>query len=393
VEELYPNLTDRQRLSLLRHWVDNATAEQIEEEMIGNPALSYEGFWASLDLSFGAENKESLRRKMKGTKISTRGRLTEQQWREYFSTTTSLARQLRDVSEQELCRLLIDGLPTHPWRRKLAEEEEKKIQHGVLVVEGLPEDVRPFEVEDMLEEETGLKPTLVEKKKNGVFRIRPVNEDHRKKVKMVYDGQRLAGGAMVTIRPDAHELTPQEVDQHMLRWLRLEQRIANVTTPAADSHDRQRNARFYRSVEEEGMEEEEDEQAVREVRKDTRRTPSRESRPKQPEPKDAGEAKAVASPPSAPAVTQSSSSQPSTEPQQVVHHAQQQGGGKSWNSWGGRGKGTWAAPSTSSTNQGQDGKGKGKGKGKNGGGKGEYQKGGKGSKGDRQGGRAPQWWE
>jgi len=125
IEEIHTGITNRQRLALLRHWLDPATADILDNELQVDPELSYDMYWARLDLSFGAEDKEGLRRQLKSVRLATQGKVQEKEWREYAARVICLARQLGDVSDIEVGRLMLDKLPAHPWRRKLAEEAEK----------------------------------------------------------------------------------------------------------------------------------------------------------------------------------------------------------------------------------------------------------------------------
>jgi hypothetical protein len=224
VEEMYNNISNRQRLALLRHWVDPATAETLDDELHRDPDMSYDMYWARLDLSFGAEDKEGLRRQLRALRLNHKGKVQEKEWREFAARALCLARQLGDVSETEIGRIMMDGLPVHPWRRKLAEEAEKRAHHGILVLDGLPMDATEEELDNLITLETGKKPFRVRRDGRKV-RVTTADESHKETIKMVFDRQQLQGGATVTVAPEAVELSGEEVDKLMLRWLRIDAKI------------------------------------------------------------------------------------------------------------------------------------------------------------------------
>jgi hypothetical protein len=89
VEGLYVNINSRQKLALLRNWVDQASAEMLDDEQQRNPELSYDVY--RLDLSFGAEDKEGMRRQLRSLRLKTQGKVDEQQWREFAAKAICLA--------------------------------------------------------------------------------------------------------------------------------------------------------------------------------------------------------------------------------------------------------------------------------------------------------------
>ena len=84
-QQLFPQLTGRQKLTLLRHWLDQASADDLDTELQVSPDVSFDSYWARLDLSFGAEDQEALRRQLRSLQLNTRGKLTEREWREFSS--------------------------------------------------------------------------------------------------------------------------------------------------------------------------------------------------------------------------------------------------------------------------------------------------------------------
>ena len=273
LEELHPALTSRQRLTLLRHWLDAATGETLEQELTDNPDVQYEAYWARLDLSFGAEDKETLRRQLKNIRLTTSGKVQEKEWREFAARTICLARQLGDVSDVEIGRLMLEKLPAHPWRRKLAEEAERRSNQGVLVMEGWPSNATVDEVEQLILVESGQRPVRVVR--DGLkVRVQTQGEHHKEKVKMLFDRQQTQGGATITVAPEAVELTGAEIDKLMLRWLRIDTKISNNAPRDTNTEsvnrfrgDHRRDFRGrIREVEAEEEEEENEEDVYDEVR-------------------------------------------------------------------------------------------------------------------------------
>ena len=412
VEDLYPTMTGRQKLSLLRHWLDDATAELLDFEMSSRPGLVYEAYWAKLDLSFGAEDKEVLRRRLRTTRLVNRGKLEEKPWREFESKLLRLSRQLGDVSDVELGRLMMDALPPQPWRRKLAEEAEKKTQARRLVVAGVPEAMTPQQLETLIEVETGRRATAVYREPDG-YKVKAADDDHRNIIKMVFDRQLLQGGAVLTVAPEVQELTGTEVSHFMLKWLRLEQRISvgsgsQQTEPQRPDRGRL-PPRYHRKLdaeEEEGVEEDEEgvEADIQEVRAPrAKQAPAAGKLPKPPTNAAPTPNPTVPSPrdPATAGGKESTLQQQLAEMQRELQQLKQQsasmGTGKGgWNSsgaWQGGGRGQWQSGWSGERGGGKDaewrrttdadGKGRGEGRGDAKGGKGDGKgKGGRGGRGD-----------
>ena len=358
VEELCPQLTGRQRLAILRHWLDSATADLLEEDLQRDPDMPYDKYWARLDLSFGADDKEALRRQLRSLRLQTRGKLTEKDWRDYASRATLLSNQIGDITAADLGRMMMENLPPHPWRRKLHEEAERRQQAGVLVMEGFPSGTSAGEVEALVMMETNLKPlrvTLDGKK----FRVFTAAHDHKELIKMSFDRQQLQGGSTVTVGPEAVELTGEDVNSMMLRWLRIDARVSGSTTRPHDTNtesamrpSQEGNRRFNRFQREVQADDEEHEEQggdaeVAEVKgkgKSTRRLNHPMPSPSSPTP---------AVPPSASASPATSTATPSTPtPSPMATSSAAPPGKGTWDggrrgSWGqgdapwNGGKGTW----------------------------------------------------
>lgn len=353
VQQVLPAMTGRQKLTVLRHWLDSASAEYLDSELQADPELQYDAYWARLDLSFGAEDKEGIRRQLKQLKLQTRGRVTEQEWRAFAARLTLLARQLNDISDIEVGRLMQDALPTHPWRRKLAEEAEKKSHAGVLVMEGVPTGTTAAEIEQLIQLEAGVKPQRVVQD-GQKFRLYTTSPTDREIIKMTFDRQQLHQGSLITINPDAVELSGTEVQALMLRWLRIDSRItaSSVNSPGRDT-DTSSAGRFPRRFHREVTAEDDDEDdsfteaTTAEVRGRPAKRPA-----SSPAPSAASVAPQSTSPPSTPAAAE----QPAAKLQAAPPAAEQwpgrglsqgppnarwqpRGSSWSWNVKGGKGQG------------------------------------------------------
>ena len=373
VEGLWPGITDAQRLALLRSALDNAGQLLLDQEVEANPETGYEEYWAKVDLEGGAEDKEVLRRKMLRLRVQHAGKVSEKAWREFFAELTTLAAQIGDVSERELGRIAAQALPAHPWRRNLAKEEDRKKEVGTLLLEGLPRDITTAEVTAMVKEETGQAPAVVKKVEKGM-KVVPISDEHRAAIKMAYDRQRLAGGHLIKVSPDSVELTGREVNDLMIRWLRVEQRIA---APDTDSHNERRPApRWQRDVEV-APDPEETDPSVCAV--DRAPTPSKAMKrpPTPPKETKKEEAHQAASPPH-PIGGACGTCGHVEHPPVPAEQTWGKGGG-----WGGRGwKGGPKGSSSPSQGEGDHGKATSKGKGK-----------GKGSDGKGKGAASAEWQE
>ena len=247
VESLVTSISDNQRVALLRNLVDDATAMWLDHQVEKSaPVVDFEALWAQVDLDFGADDREALRRKLRTLRLVSRGKLTEKQWREYYNSLRMLADQIGDVSEHELGRQITEDIP-HPYKRKLATEEDKKVNHDSVVLEGLPEDVTKEEVMVMVQAETGTAPRDAHRV-GRKFRIIPVDDHHRASIKIAYDRQRLAGGQMARVARDSVELTAVQIHEMMVRWLRVDSRISGAERDTTTYHQPDRRVRYQREV-------------------------------------------------------------------------------------------------------------------------------------------------
>ena len=350
VEEAYVGITNRQRLNLLKHWLDEASAANMEAELETNPELQYELYWARLDLGFGGQDGETLRRQMRATRLTTRGKLSEREWRDYATRVSTLARQIGDVTEVEIGRKYIEDLPAHPWRRKIIEQQEKnQSQSGALVLKGFPQGTTAGDVEALVTMETGIAPLKV-LHEGDKFKVQSRSTEQREQVMAVFDRQALACGATIAVSPGISELTGPEVDQLMLRWLRIDSKVNMAAPRDTDTTNAYgREAPPYRRLrevqaEDDGTELEVEVAAVREGKG-----------------KGKGEKSKITAPPSSPATTPptpspapappSTPQQPQPSPQQSPQSLQPQsstpaGGKGGWQSsgydaWRSPGKGGW----------------------------------------------------
>ena len=269
VEGLWPGISDHQRLALLRSALDEAGQLMLEQAMEAAPDQTYEAYWANVDLESGAEDKEVLRRKLARLRVSHSGRLSEKACREFYAQASTLAMQIGDISDRELGCILTQAIPAHPFRRQLAQEEDRRKENGALLLDGLPEDFLPAEVEAMVFEETGARPISV-KRMDRVVKVTPAGEDHRNAIKITYDRQRLAGGNLVKVSPDFAELGGRAVNDLMVRWLRVEQRVSaapDTEPPRERERDRRPPPRWQREVDATSDSSAEEDPSVRAVEK------------------------------------------------------------------------------------------------------------------------------
>jgi peptidoglycan hydrolase-like protein with peptidoglycan-binding domain len=141
VESAWPAVSDRQKLALFRSALDEAGALLLDRQMEMQGDVDYESYFAEVDLDYGGEDKEAIRKKMKKLKLPTTGKVTEKEWRQLYASMTIMAAQV-GTPDVEVGRLLVDALPLHPWRRKVAQEEDHQVDHRAVLVGGLPADVR-----------------------------------------------------------------------------------------------------------------------------------------------------------------------------------------------------------------------------------------------------------
>ena len=254
----------------------------------------------------------------------------------------------------------------------MAEEAEKRAHHGVLVLDGLPMDATEEELENLITIETGKRPFRV-RRDNRKVRVTTADESHKETIKMVFDRQQLQGGATVTVAPEAVELSGEEVDKLMLRWLRIDAKInsggersggqagRDTHTESFMRRDRGRMQREIQAHEEDTEGEgEEDEEEIREVKSSRKADASRTSRSSA---TTAPAPRTTSAPPTAHPVPQPAEWEYSPKTWTAWNPQGWQGGkggwdaGKGW--WDGKGKGKGKG----SEGKGVEGKGKGKGKG------------------------------
>ena len=69
-------------------WLDEISALILQEELERDPSLTYDQYWAKMDLSFGASGKDQLRRQLRSVRLQTKGKLAERDWSEVYSKIT-----------------------------------------------------------------------------------------------------------------------------------------------------------------------------------------------------------------------------------------------------------------------------------------------------------------
>ena len=220
VQEAVPSLTSRQSLSLLRHYLDAATADQLDAELFRDPQVEYADFWVKVDLEFGGDSGESNRAQWTSLRLRHDGSLKLKDWRSFSQRFLKLMRMVPDASEEEASRLMWNVLPVE-WRRRIATEAEKKAGDKVLVVEGLASTLSETEASEFILQETGTRPSSVKKDKNR-FQVKGVDENHRLAI-MKLDRQPLIGGGQLVVRPLEVRMSFNDIDAFVCRWLKVDE--------------------------------------------------------------------------------------------------------------------------------------------------------------------------
>ena len=220
VQEAVPNLTSRLSLSLLRHYLDAATADGLDAELFRDPQVEYADFWVKVDLEFGGDSGESKRAQWMSLRLRHDGSLKLKDWRNFSQKFLKLMRMVPDASEEEASRLMWNVLPVE-WRRRIATQAEKKAGDQVLVVEGLAGTLLEMEVSEFILQETGTQPSTVKKDKTR-FNVRGSDENHRLTI-MKLDRQPRVGGGQLVVRPLEVRMSFGDIDAFMCRWLKVEE--------------------------------------------------------------------------------------------------------------------------------------------------------------------------
>lgn len=247
VIDTVPGITSRQCLSLLRHYLDPATADELDAELIKNPLLDFEDFWVKIDLEFGGDSGESKRAQWTSLRLRHDGSLKWKDWRTFSQKFFKFMRMVPDAQEDEASRLMWACIPIE-WRTRILGEAEKKSGDKNLVLEGLPPTLTEAQVADFVTAETGTRPTLVRKVPHpttGKYHIHPVDTAHRHGL-MKLDRQPLEGGGQLAVRLLEKKLPAREMDELMTRWLRVNE-TAKVQDHPSDKRKEER-PRFQREV-------------------------------------------------------------------------------------------------------------------------------------------------
>ena len=78
-----PNVTDTQILTIYKGVIDDASVERLEGEQFKEPDMSYEEFFATMDLEFGGEDHANLRSKWYNLRVRHGGSLNLRDWRSF----------------------------------------------------------------------------------------------------------------------------------------------------------------------------------------------------------------------------------------------------------------------------------------------------------------------
>ena len=220
VTEAVPTLTARQTLSLLKHYLDSATADELDAELFKNPHLEYEDFWVKVDLEFGGDSGESKRAQWTTLRLKHDGRLKLRDWRNFSQKFLKLMKMVPDAQEDEAARLMWRAVPME-FKTRIAADADKKNRDKVLVMEGLPVSLTEAQVSEFLLVETGTRPSSV-RKDHMRFNVHGVDEAHRREI-MKLDRQPLEGGGQLAVRLLEMKLRVRDIDDFMCRWLRVDE--------------------------------------------------------------------------------------------------------------------------------------------------------------------------
>jgi uncharacterized membrane protein YgcG len=279
--EAMPSVSETQMLTIFKGVVDDASVEKLEGEQFRDADLTYEEFFATMDLEFGGEDHANMRAKWYNLRVRHAGSLKLRDWRSFSAPFFKLMAMVEDATEEEAERLMLKALPVE-WRRKVEIEVSKRNREGQMVVEGLPFHMDEAMVQQFVTTETGVQPKRVRVIAPGKWKIQGADEEHRREI-MKLNRQRLEGGARITIKLVEDRLTVKDIDMLMRRWLHVDDRVNQVMRGdrGDDRGRRDDRPRFTREVTAEDTESEEGViAAVSEYGKGKPRPRSAESHPR-----------------------------------------------------------------------------------------------------------------
>ena len=225
--EAMPTVSDTQILTIFKGVLDDASVEKLEGEQFGDPDMTYEEFFATMDLEFGGEDHTNLRSKWYNLRVRHSGSLKLRDWRSFSAPFFKLMAMVEDATEEEAERLMLKALPVE-WRRKVEIEVSKRNREGQMVVEGLPLQLDEAMVHQFITAETGVQPKRVKVLAPGKWRIQGQDEEHRREI-MRMDRQRLDNGVRIVVKLVEDRLHVKDIDALMRRWLQVDDRVSQVT--------------------------------------------------------------------------------------------------------------------------------------------------------------------
>ena len=260
--EAMPNVTDTQILTIFKGVIDDASVEKLEGELFRDADMSYEEFFATMDLEFGGEDHTNLRSKWYNLRVRHSGTLKLKDWRSFSAPFFKLMAMVEDATEEEAERLMLKALPVE-WRRKVEMEVSKRNRDGHMVIDGLPPHMDVAMVHQFITAETGHQPKRVTLLSPGKWKIQGADEEHRREI-MKLDRQRLDTGTRIAVKLVEDRLTVKDIDVQMRRWLQVDDRVSHVLKGdrGDDRMRRDDRHRYTREVSIEDMETDTDAIAV-----------------------------------------------------------------------------------------------------------------------------------
>ena len=164
-------IPDAQKLELLESCLDEVSQKQLRlllKESGGG--LTFNEEWSKLDLIHSKNQEFGTRKKWQEVTLFNQGKVTTREWQE-FEVNFKLARQgVKDVSEGEAKRLLLQKTPPFILRW-ITEEEERRTMNQPTVRMNVPRNITVAGVGQSILELIGKRPTKVSKINEGEYEI------------------------------------------------------------------------------------------------------------------------------------------------------------------------------------------------------------------------------
>jgi hypothetical protein len=114
-------LPDSFVLARLEPILDAGSRSILKSELERNPRYTHAEFWQMMEKTFCGESPISARQNWEELQIATAGKLTPQNWRQFYADFRRLQHRISDATDGEAVRLLRQKLP-----ERLAEKVESE---------------------------------------------------------------------------------------------------------------------------------------------------------------------------------------------------------------------------------------------------------------------------